>query len=166
MTVRLVGLGSELRGDDAAGLLVARRVRALAGAGASVEEVSGDLDQLTRALLADGEVIVVDAVRSPGIEGEILTLEAEEIGLGETHSSHGLGLLHAMEIAQVLGGRASLHLCGIRGRDFAGGAPVSPRVARACERLAVAIARLLEAPSMHERAGAPICAQTAVTTGV
>lgn len=146
MTVRLVGLGSELRGDDAAGLLVARRTRALTGGRAPVEEVSGDLDGLIQALLGDGEVIVVDAVRSPGIEGEILTLDPDLMARGETGSSHGLGLVEAAGIARALGGKASLHLCGIRGRNFAVGAPVTPEVAHASERLAVAIARLLEVP--------------------
>lgn len=146
MTVRLVGLGSELRGDDAAGLLVARRVRVLTGGRATIDEVSDDLDGLIQALLGDGEVIVVDAVRSPGMEGEILTLDADQVGPGETGSSHGLGLAEAVGIARALGGKASLHLCGIRGRDFAVGAPMSREVTHACARLAAAIARLLEVP--------------------
>lgn len=147
MSVRLVGLGSELRGDDAAGFLVARRVRSLTGGRALVEEADGDLDGLIQTLLGEGEVIVVDAVGSPGLEGEILTLDPDQIGRGDLRSSHGLGLAEAIGIARALGARASLHLCGIRGRDFRVGAPVSPEVAYACERLALAIARLLEAPT-------------------
>lgn len=146
MTVRLVGLGSALRGDDAAGLLVASWVRALTAGRAPVEEVSGDLDRLIQTLLGDGEVIVVDAVRAPGVEGEILTLDPDQIDPAETRSSHGLGLAEAVGISRALGGQASLHLLGIRGSDFTVGAPVSRVVALACGRLAVALARLLEAP--------------------
>lgn len=147
MTVRLVGLGSELRGDDAAGLLVARRVRSLTGGRALVVEAADDLDGLIRTLLDDGEVIVVDAVRSRGLAGEILTIDPDQIGTGEARSSHGPGLAEAVGIARALGAKASLHVCGIRGRDFGIGAPLSPEVAHACERLATAIARLLEVPA-------------------
>lgn len=147
MTVRLVCLGSELRGDDAAGLLVARNVRSLTGGRAIVAEVSDDPDGLIQALLGDGEVIVVDALRSPGLAGEVVTLEPDEIDPTTARSSHGLGLGEAVAIARALGGRASLHVCAIRGRDFSLGAPVTPEVTRACQRLAVAVTRLLEVPS-------------------
>lgn len=152
MTVRLVGLGTELRGDDAAGLLVARQVRSLTGGRAPIDEVS-DLDGLVQALLSDGEVIVVDALRSPGLEGEVVTLEPDQIAGTRAGSSHGLGLAEAVAIARALGGRASLHVCGIRGRDFTVGARVTPEVAQACRRLAVGIARLLAVPPCVEPAG-------------
>lgn len=143
----LVGLGNELRGDDAAGLLVAREVRALTRGRVAVEEVSGDLEPLVRALLAGGEVIVVDAVRSPGPEGEVLALDPERLGPAAAPSSHGLGLAEAVAIARALGGRACLRVWGIRGCDFSLGAPVSPRVAEACSGLAAVLARTLEVSS-------------------
>lgn len=147
MTLRVLGLGNELRGDDAAGLLVARRVLSLTGGKARVEEVSDDLEGLVESILEGGNVIVVDALRSPGPDGEVVKLDPDQLGPTGTRSSHGLGLAEAVAIARALGAKASLHVYGIRGRDFSVGASVRPAVALACQRLAVEIASLLEVPS-------------------
>lgn len=117
---------------------------ALTGARPDVEEVSGGFDRLVEALLGEGRVIAVDAVAGPGPEGEVMELDPDQLARMATPTSHGLGLAEAASIARALGGRATLEVWGIRGRNFQLGAPVSPPVAHACARLAAHLAPLLD----------------------
>src|SRR6476619_6147364 len=59
--VILIGVGNAWRGDDGAGLAVARRVRELAPAGVDVREVEGDATTLLEAWVGAEHVAVVDA---------------------------------------------------------------------------------------------------------
>jgi hypothetical protein len=60
---RVVGLGAEDCGDDTAGLLVARLVRAAAPPGVEVLECAGDAGVQLESLDGADRVIVVDAAR-------------------------------------------------------------------------------------------------------
>ncbi len=143
----VIGVGNAWRGDDAAGLAVARRLRACRPAGLRVVEREGEpLDLLDEWADAD-EVIVVDAVRSGSPPGTIHRIEATERPLPVESfytSSHLLGVGETVELARALGrlpGRLLVH--GIEGGRFETGARLSPEVDRAVETLVAELARPL-----------------------
>src|SRR4030042_1787160 len=74
--VLIIGVGNEFRGDDGAGLVVSRRLRALALEGARVLEVEGEGTAVMAAWKGADAVILVDAVHSGAAPGTVHRLEA------------------------------------------------------------------------------------------
>jgi hydrogenase maturation protease len=119
--VVVIGIGNRHRGDDAAGLMVTDRLRVAPPTGADLAALWGGRTM----------AILVDAVAAEGEAGRVLRLEGSDPLPREpsTCSTHGLGVVEAIELARVLGTLPSrLVLFGITGRDFAQGAPVSAAV--------------------------------------
>ena len=135
--VRVVGVGNALRGDDAVGLIVARRLRERTAI--DVLELSGEPAELLEAL-GDGveQVVLVDAVSSGAPPGTIHRLDASQAALAVDGctTTHGLGLAETIELGRALERLPSrLLVIGIEGRSFELGAPLSPAVARAADAL-------------------------------
>jgi hydrogenase maturation protease len=127
----VIGVGNADRGDDAAGLLAARRLGGI--------ELEGDPSALLDLLDRVDEAVVIDAVRSGAAPGTVHRFEvgAEPVAtLPRGASTHLIGLADALELARVLGrlpARATVH--GIEGGRFALGDAMSPQVAAAVERV-------------------------------
>ncbi|MFN8215501.1 MAG: hydrogenase maturation protease [Solirubrobacterales bacterium] len=143
----LVGLGNDLRGDDAAGLLVAREARRLlAGAGGAIEvlELAGEPVGLLDAWAGAERVVLADAVASGAAPGALHRLDAAAAPLPAafaTASTHALGLAEAIELGRALGRLPRrLTVLGIEAERLATGAEPSPAVLAA---VAVAAARAL-----------------------
>lgn len=137
----VVGVGTEWRRDDAAGLHVARGVRATASCGTRAVELAGEPVDLLECWAPASEVIVVDAARSGARAGTIHRVDARRRELPlqlVAGSTHALGLAQAVELARALG-RLPAHLLvvGIEGADFSAGTVLSAPVARAVERVVV-----------------------------
>ncbi len=149
--MRVIGIGNPLRGDDAAGLLVARRVRDLAAPGVEVVELEGEPGRLIDAWEEAALVVVVDAVRSGGEEGSVVRFDATAGPLPAAvgaSSTHALGLGDAVEIARALGRLpARLVVYGIEGARFEPGAGLSPAVAAAVDAAVDAVLSEREAVS-------------------
>ena len=133
----LIGLGNELRGDDAAGLLVAREARRLQqrdgplATSVEVVELGGEPVDLLEAWDGAARVVVADAAASGASPGTIHRLDAAAplpAALAGA-STHLLGLAEAIELARTLD-RLPPHLLvlGVEGARFATGAPTSPAV--------------------------------------
>jgi hydrogenase maturation protease len=137
--VLVAGLGTDLRGDDAAGLLVARALSGPGMAGVDVEEHHRDAASLAESMSRHAEVLLVDAVAADGEPGTVLELTPEAEALRGATSSHGLGLRHAVALARAMGADPSVRVLGITGRNFALGAEPSPAVVRAAAGVAVRI---------------------------
>ena len=93
----VVGCGNLDRGDDAAGVLVARRLRAL---GIETQEQSGESFWLMDSWQGFEIVIVIDAVCSDHAPGEITIWDAVDKPLPKAtmhHSTHAFGLYEAVE---------------------------------------------------------------------
>lgn len=133
----MIGLGAADRGDDAAGLEVARRVKRAP----SVERNAGSLGVLDLWEDAD-EVIVVDAMRSGEAPGTVRRFDGhlDEMPTGTFVTTHALGPAEAVELARVLGRLPSkLTVYGIESARTDLGAELSPEVAVAVRRVAAEI---------------------------
>jgi hydrogenase maturation protease len=143
--MRVIGIGNALRGDDAAGLLVARRVRDLDEPGVEVVMLEGEPTRLIDAWDDVQSAVVVDAARSGAAGGSVQRFDAAAEPLPaavSASSSHALGLGEAIEIARALRRLpARLIVYALEGERFEAGSPVSASVAAAVEPTARAVLR-------------------------
>ena len=141
MPLLVIGVGNDFRGDDAAGLLAARRLRACRGVRA-VEHTQDGLSLMEHWRATD-HVVVVDALSSGHAPGTIFRFEATEGPIpGDIGwiSSHSPGVAEGIETARVLGRLpASLTVYGIEAEHVDPGDRVTPAVAAAVEEVALAI---------------------------
>jgi hydrogenase maturation protease len=149
MSVCVVCVGNELRGDDAAGLAVLRLLEGDLPAGVRVLGCAGEPVALLAAWEDCDTAIVVDATHSGAEVGTVRRILAHEAplpgDLGRA-STHVLGVAEAVELARALGKLpARTIVYGIEGSRFDVGSPLSPEVAAATESVAAAIRRELTA---------------------
>ncbi len=154
-TISLIGVGNDFRGDDAAGLAVARKIRNLSLPGIEVLESRGDPGHLIRLWHGAGTTILVDAMHSAAKPGTIRRFEvgAEPLpaGVFAGHSTHSLGVAEALELARALDQLpARLIVYGIEGKSYTPGAVLSPEVSKAADeavdRILKDLQSLLRAP--------------------
>jgi len=146
MKTQIIGCGNLGRGDDAAGVLVAKRLRQL---GVEAEIQSGGAFELLASWDHHERVILIDAVVTDSRLGAVHAWEGHPPRLPEARqfSSHGFGLAEAIRLAQVLGSLPrQITVYGIEGEAFAVGDAVSPEVLDAVERVAQQIAQECRKP--------------------
>jgi hydrogenase maturation protease len=140
MPVRIIGCGNIDRGDDAAGLLVARRLR---GLGLEAQEQSGEALALLESWKGAEAVIVVDAIASGREPGKITLYDGRK-GLWTIpprHSTHDFGVAEAVELARSLDRLPErLLIYGIEAGQFELGSPPSAAVLRGVEKATARIA--------------------------
>jgi hydrogenase maturation protease len=139
--LRVIGCGNRARGDDAAGILVAERLREL---GVEAESLSGETTALLEAWRGSDEVIVVDAVVSGAPCGTVHVWDSPQpLALGGfPASTHGMGVLEAINLARTLGCLPRrLRLYGIEARQFSFGGALSPELLGAVEKVVKQILR-------------------------
>ena len=133
----ILGCGNCDRGDDAAGLLVIRRLRQL---GVPAREHAGDMLSLIDTWSRWDEVVVVDATVSGSRPGAINVWDGRTLplsGIGFPCSTHAFGLGEAIEMARALGRLpAKLTVYGIEAASCDHGGTLSAAVAEAIELLA------------------------------
>jgi hydrogenase maturation protease len=136
----VIGIGNEYAGDDAAGLLVARKLTEKAGGELRILEHRGEGASLIEAWKGATSVIVIDAVRSGAEPGKTYRFDVSRARLPAEPfrgSTHAFGLYEAVELARSLDQLPPrLIVYGIEGRDFTAGVNVSPAVARAIGEVA------------------------------
>jgi hydrogenase maturation protease len=139
---RLIGLGNAWRGDDAAGLVVARRLGGVAH--------EGDAVALLEEWAGAAHAVVVDAAVSGAPPGTVHRFDAARplpAATLRSSSTHAFGLADAVELARALGRLpARLDVYAIEGAGFALGAPLSPPVGAAVERLVSVLGRSAASP--------------------
>jgi hydrogenase maturation protease len=135
----VIGLGNAWRGDDAAGLALARRLRGRLPAGVEVLEHEGEPLGLVEGWSGVPAAIVLDAVSSGAPPGTIHRLDARRERLPAElfrGSTHAFGLAEAIELARVLERLPErLLVYGVEAASFAAGSGLSPEVERAVGEL-------------------------------
>jgi hydrogenase maturation protease len=133
----VIGIGNPDRGDDAAGRLVAQRLRGALPTEIEVAEIDGEATALLALLDGTDRAVLIDACMSGGKPGAVLRFDVSDAPLPETRfglSTHGVGLGEALELARTLGQLPPrVIVYAIEARRFDLGAPLSPPVADAVD---------------------------------
>lgn len=162
----IIGCGNVDRGDDAAGPLVARRLRALAAESLArqaagfeimfdimfeIMEQTGESFSLMDCWTTSDHVILVDATAPTGTPGQVQVWNARADQLPEDIfpcSTHAFGVREAVELARAMNALPqTLLIYGIEARQFVSGAPPSPEVERAVASVAKELMMRLSEPS-------------------
>jgi hydrogenase maturation protease len=134
--VLVIGVGNEMRGDDGAGLEVARRLHRASGmAGIDVEEEQNDPTALIERWRDRPGLVIVDAART-GAPGEIqrfdVSRHALPAGVVGSSSTHAIGVSEAIELARALGELpGNVIVLTVGGARFEAGADLAVEVAAA-----------------------------------
>ena len=136
----VIGIGNEIRGDDAAGIAVARRVREAAHPQIEIAEADGDVGDLLGAWADRELVILVDATSSGGPAGGIVRYKGGRDPIPNVFvrqvSSHGLGLSESLEIGAALDLMPRRYIVyGVEGSSFDTGADLTKEVAAAVDEV-------------------------------
>lgn len=138
--VLVIGVGNEACGDDAAGILVARRLQQKGIPGVTCAFAPVDALSLVGEWSSVPLVVVVDAARSGAAPGTVHRIDALAGPLPSSFrpvSSHGFGVIEVIELARALGRLPPRMLVyGIEGARFAPGDSISPAVSAAVESVA------------------------------
>jgi hydrogenase maturation protease len=121
--IKVIGVGNDWRGDDAAGLLVARLLLAEGLSDITVCESRGEATDLLQLWRDVDAVIIIDAIFSEGHPGRIQRFEAKGRALalhfGSSCSTHSWGLAEAVALGSVFQELPRhLIILGIEGRNF------------------------------------------------
>lgn len=141
----VVGIGNPHRGDDRAGIAVARLLRRhRLQDRARVTESDGDVAALLETLQGGERVILVDASQSGIRPGTVRRFQAHHHPLPASvgaSSTHALGLAAAIDLARTLGRLPpEVTVYAIEGRTFGIGEGLSPEVHEAVRDVARDIA--------------------------
>ncbi len=100
----VLGLGNEIAGDDAVGILVARAIREEAQGRADVVESSASGIALIEVLAGYDRAVIVDAIRTgKHPPGTITEIPLERVGRVVAPSLHHAGLPEMAAVAEKLG---------------------------------------------------------------
>jgi hydrogenase maturation protease len=139
----VIGVGNAVRGDDAAGLAVAERVRGLAPEGVAVLECEQEPTRLLDAWEGAELALVVDAAQSGAEPGSVHRFDAGAEGVPARvfrSSTHAFGVGDAVELGRALGRLPDrVVVYGIEGADFTAGSGLSEPVAAAVDAVARAV---------------------------
>jgi hydrogenase maturation protease len=158
--IKVIGVGSEWRGDDAAGLLVVRSLRQELPPGVEICESPESASTLQDLWQHAARVIVVDAVVAGGSPGTIYRFDAHAPGatfpVSHSPSTHGWGLSEALAMGKVFQNFPPyLIIYGIEGENFTLSKEVSPTVAaaipEAARRIKLEIQEWLGEEELKER---------------
>ncbi|MBH0197662.1 MAG: hydrogenase maturation protease [Nitrospira sp.] len=147
--VRIIGLGNGLRGDDAVGLMAARRIRQAVGDPVEVIEAEMAGVDLLELMKGAHIVMLIDAARSGQAPGTIHRLDASTGPIGGQmfpRSSHALGTVDALELARAMGVLpATVIVYGVEAGNTEAGQPLSPAVTKALDEVVEQIVQECEA---------------------
>ena len=140
--MKIIGCGTADRGDDAAGLLVARRLR---GWGIEAFEQSGEGLALLDSWTGSDSVVLIDTVMTGRPPGSLTVWDASDAPVVPDFvrcSTHAFGVAEAIRLARVLGRMPSQMLIyGIEGVQFELGNAPSKEVTGAAEVLSSLLLR-------------------------
>ena len=134
----MIGVGNPTRGDDAAGLEVARRVRC-----AETHQTASGSYELMDVWDGADEVIVVDAARSGAPAGTIHRFDAHDGAMPGgvlATSTHSVGVMETIEMARSLGRLPErVVVYGIEVSNLSPGVGLSDQVEEAVNELVIEI---------------------------
>jgi len=144
-SIVLLGIGHPLRGDDAAGIELARRLKE-GGSGSVIEAGSSPENYLRGAISLRPEIILIaDAALLQQQPGAWRLLKRDEISSGSV-STHDTSLGTLMEFIEKESG-AEAYLLGIQPKNRGWGSSLSEEVKKTLSRLEGILLSLLPGPA-------------------
>jgi hydrogenase maturation protease len=148
--IKIIGVGNAWRGDDAAGLMVARRLEQERLPQVEISENLGITSALAEAWRDAARVIIIDAVVAGGQPGTIYRFDAHDpaavFPISRSPSSHGWGVAEAVALGRLFQELPPvLIVYGIEGQNFTTGDGLSPAVAAAIPEAARRITAEIQA---------------------
>ncbi|MEM2904354.1 MAG: hydrogenase 3 maturation endopeptidase HyCI [Candidatus Bathyarchaeia archaeon] len=142
--VFILGVGNEMRGDDAAGPRVIRLVKHLRSRAVRVVDSGVTPENFAEEILSfkPSHVVLIDAVEASQPPG-FLALLPEDVISNVAVSTHRLPLTLLTSYLRSQGLNARFLFIGVQVRDTSMGSPPSPEVEEATRRLATALERTL-----------------------
>jgi hydrogenase maturation protease len=135
----VIGLGNDWRGDDALGLLAARRLCASLNGHADVREARPDAAALLDAWRGRDVVVLLDAMRSGAAPGTIRRFDAAAAPLPaawDGGSTHAFGAAQAIELGRALHELpARVIVYGVEAGPVEAGAGLSREVERSLDEI-------------------------------
>jgi hydrogenase maturation protease len=154
LSVLVIGVGNDLRGDDAAGVEVVRRLDPLSGV--VVRECQGEAIDLLELWDGADAVVLVDTIRSGAAAGTIHRIDASTDSIPTAlsrASSHMVSVAEAIELGRTLSRLPRrIIVFGVEGASFQAGATISDEVRAAIDRLTGMVADEAEALARDARA--------------
>jgi hydrogenase maturation protease len=148
-TIRIIGLGNGMRGDDAVGLMAARRIRQELGDRAEVIEAEMAGVDLIDLMKGASVAILIDAVRSGKTPGSVHRLDASVSPIGGQvfpRSSHAIGVSEAIELARAMDVLpTTVIVYGVEVGNTEIGRPLSPPMGEALDQVVKQIIQECEA---------------------
>ncbi|MFY9226553.1 MAG: hydrogenase maturation protease [Blastocatellia bacterium] len=148
MSLLVIGLGNEFRGDDIVGLLVVRRLKLLfANHKIEFYEHSGEASFLISLWSENSVVFLVDAVFSQDAVGTIhrFDLQQQTLATELFYSTHAFNLAEAIELARILNQLPKkIIFYGITGKNFQIGTKLSAEMPKAIDKLVEQMFKELE----------------------
>ena len=143
-SVLVIGIGAELRGDDAAGLIALRLLRTMDPLeGVGFLECADDGLNLIHAWEGVDVVILIDAVSAGLPPGTITTIDVRDCTASLSKlqsSSHHIGLAETIELGRALHALPPvLILYGVQWGDTHPGETLSPAVVPAIDRIVASV---------------------------
>jgi hydrogenase maturation protease len=155
MTMVVVGVGNEYRGDDGVGLVVAARLHDRLPEGVEIVRCEQELSRLIDAWQGADAAIVVDAVQSGSEPGTLHRFDAHHDAIPARvfrSSTHAFGVGEAIELARALGRLPDrVVVYGVEGGDFTAREGLTAAVEAAVERCASAVLDDLQKLGREER---------------
>lgn len=141
----VIGIGNLDRGDDGAGVIAARQLRAAACPDVQILELSGEASELIDIWQTTPVRVVylIDAMFSGVLPGTVRQFDARSdlrpIQVAR-RSTHAYGVAHAIELARVLDCLPEhIEIYAIEGTRFELGAAISPRVLQAIQTVVIEV---------------------------
>jgi hydrogenase maturation protease len=137
--ILIVGIGNEYRGDDSAGVIVARRLKDLLRGNVEVVQLAGEVTGLLEAIQSREAVIIIDAAKSGAPAGTIHRFVVGDEPIPEKlfcYSSHAFSVGEALKLAKTLHQIPDrVIVYGIEGARFEHGCGLTPEVERAVHQV-------------------------------
>lgn len=148
-TIRIIGLGNRMRGDDAVGLLAAYRLEDRVGSHVDVIGAESAGVELLELMAGADAVFLIDAMRSGQAPGTTHRFDASAGPITPElfpRSTHAIGVGEALELARTLDVLPNkVILYGIEAGDTDLGHPLSPAVGHALNNVVELVLGEIEA---------------------
>lgn len=146
--IAILGIGSDLRGDDAAGVIVAQQIEKNLGKSSKVKVLIGATapENLTGEIkkIEPSHLIIIDAADTNAQPGQVTVIKPQDIA-GTSFCTHSLPLKVMIDYLQQSSHSLKVIIIGIQPKNLAVGSNISKEVSQAVEELAVTIVNLFKA---------------------